>query len=245
MIRAILVGSVLAAVAASAQDAVPKYRLRIGETTNAWVWRETMTDGTVRESQTPKPQPIPQPVRVSLVASNDVGFAWRYDYEVGRDDGSVLTNSSFRAKPPRERLAGKLSLERPPMPPDPVADAREYVAAARDLRTRAAEMTLERVAPQGVVTQRMARRVFVQSSRLIDRDRAELRHTDGSVTTQAVRRVVGKRLAALDAALAARRAPDPEPVQALPIDAGRAAAAAAGAIAGAAAAAALRKNKSH
>lgn len=242
MIRAILVGSVLAAVAASAQDVVPKFRLRIGETDDAWVWRETLTDGSVRESEVPKPKPAPQPVRVVLVATNDVGFAWRFDYEVGRDDGSVITNSSYRTKPPRERLAGKLALERPPMPPDPVAAAREHVAAARDLRRHAREMTLERAAPLGVVTQRMARRVFVESSRLIGRDRAELRHTDGSVTTQAVRRVVGKRPAALDAAIAARGAP-------APADAGSSraaetvATAIASAAAGAAAALALKKGR--
>jgi len=235
----------LAAREAAEPPVVPQVRLRIGETSNAWQWREIMTDGSVRESEVAKPKPAAEPVRVLLIATNDVGWAWRFDYETRLSDQRVITNSSFRPKPPRERLAGQLALDRPPMPDDPVAEARESVADTRDMRAMAREMELVReVKPSGVVTQRMERRAFVASSKMLDADRAEFRMTDGAVVTQTVRRVVGKRLASLDAALA-RPAPPKAPEKAdPPLDAGHAAAALIGGAAALAAAAALKKGMS-
>lgn len=229
---------------------MPKFRLLMGETEEAYEWRETMTDGSVRDSIIAKPKPVPHALRVRLVATNDVGFAWRFDYEVGRSDGSTVTNASFQMKPPRERLADKLDLKRPEMPPMPQVppameqfkDAKERAEKMKEVRERASEMALVQTAPMGVVTQRMERRVFTTESKMIGNDTVQISRTDGSILTQAVVRVVGARIAALDKMIAARaKAPEPEPDT--PIDAGHAATAVGGVIVGALGAAAIKRKK--
>lgn len=237
----------IVSITASAQDPMPKFRLRMGETEDAYQWRETMTDGTVRESVVLKPKPPPQPVRVRLIATNDVGFAWRYDYEVGRDDGSVITNASFQPKPPRERLAKQLALERPtdpPMPDELVAEARGHVAREGAKRRLAKEMALNQISGivSPVVTQKMANRIYAAETTRIDKDRLRVVMSNGIVLTTAVHRVVGKRIAALDAILDPVPVSEPEP-DGMPPIAGNAIAAIIGAAAGAAAGAGLKRGK--
>ena len=88
-----------------------------GETDTEQVWIDKMSDGTYRESIVKK---APTVVRSKLIATNDVGFAWRFDYEAKLSDGSVVTNAAFRPKPAKvklnDQLAAMASVPQPPMP---------------------------------------------------------------------------------------------------------------------------------
>ncbi len=89
-----------------------------GETETEQVWIDKLTDGTYRESIVKK---VPTVVRSRLIATNDVGFAWRFDYEARLSDGTYVTNAAFRPKPAKAQLNDKIATmaaaAQPPMPP--------------------------------------------------------------------------------------------------------------------------------
>lgn len=91
------------------------------------VWIDKMTDGTFRESIVKKP---PTVIRTTLVATNDVDFAYRFDYASVLSDGTVVTNAAFRDKPKKERLNQKIAAMKhePPMPPTNVEERVESMA---------------------------------------------------------------------------------------------------------------------
>lgn len=215
LIVAISWGTITGATEPSAAPTVPvmpRYRLRMGETETDWLWRETMTDGTVRDSKIPKPKPARQPVRATLIATNDIGWAWRFDYEVGHNDGSVATNASFRPKPPRARLAPLLDLRRPPLPGDPITTVHTALAKERDVRHRAAGLTMVRKAtPSGIITNYMQSRIYVKTTTPIDHNHVELRYSDGAVTTQSIQRIIGAPIATLASTHAPTPPPPPSP----------------------------------
>lgn len=94
-----------------------------GETETEQVWIDKLTDGTYRESTVKK---APTVVRSRLIATNDVGFAWRFDYEARLSDGTYVTNAAFRPKPAKAQLNDKIAnmaaAQQPPMPSTNVAE---------------------------------------------------------------------------------------------------------------------------
>jgi len=107
------------------------------ETDTETVWIDKMTDGTYRESVVKKQ---PTVLRTRLIATNDVGFAYRFDYESKLSNGDVVTNAAFRQKPQKEQLNQKLqdmaSKNQPPMPSTNVVERIEKVTPK--LKTQAA-----------------------------------------------------------------------------------------------------------
>lgn len=119
-----------AAFASETNSAIPVMaasRWIKSETATEQVWIDKMTDGTFRESIVKKP---PTVIRTTLIATNDVDFAYRFDYASVLSDGTVVTNAAFKIKPKKEQLNQKIAAMKhtPPMPPTNVAEQVESMA---------------------------------------------------------------------------------------------------------------------
>jgi hypothetical protein len=188
---------------------VPAMRWIVIETATNTVWMDRMTDGTVRDSVVPK---APTAVAVRLLATNDVGFAWRFDYETMLTDGSVITNASFRVKPKKAQLEDLLAALPEMRPPDPATNSTERIERAQ-LSLPAAQAMAQAVTQ----VKRRQERNYVMDSAPVAPGLAEYRWSDGSVSTAGMQRAVSGRkkapaghlLAKETAAMARRMGADP------------------------------------
>jgi len=194
--RSIALLCLLLAGAATADTNLPVHtvsRLLISRDGVGTVWRDTLSDGTYRDSRTVWPE---TPIRVALVATNDVGMAWRLDYAAVYTDGSnvtVRTNSNFILKP-REARTMPHQIDRPPMP-----NLSERVMEARTNRpasafAQVAARSLQRQQEAAMTTQTM-KRVVRALDRRLDGDCVISHMSDGTTATNQVRRMTTARVA--------------------------------------------------
>ncbi len=196
------------------------------------VWIDRMTDGTYRESAVKKQ---PTVVRTRLVATNDVGFAWRFDYEARLSDGSVVTNASFSAKPAKERLNEQIAGMGNAKPPEPSTNGAAFAASMERAAGTIAAPAAAAMA-RAVIVKRRAANTLPVTFEQDGKGHAVATYADGRKATNELRRVVSARI------------PSPWakelPVKKRDASSGALAAAAlAGALAGAAGTAAAKKMK--
>lgn len=154
------------------------------------VWIDKMTDGTYRESAVAKQ---PTVIRTRLVATNDVGFAWRFDYESKLSDGSVVTNASFRTKPPKALLNEKLAdmgHAQPEIPDTNETDVATEMTQAADMIKAPAAAAMA----QAIVVRRRSLNTRPISFEQDGKGHGIATFADGHKETRDIQRVVSARI---------------------------------------------------
>ena len=176
--------------AAQAQTNVPVViaeRWMKGETETEQVWIDKMSDGTFRESSVKK---SPTVVRSRLIATNDVGFAWRFDYEARLSDGTYVTNAAFRTKPAKEQLnekiAARASVPQPTMPSTNEVERIEVGVKAMKSAPAAA-------LAQAIVTRKRAENNKPVTALNAGNGKMVLTYKDGRTEVQDIKHVVSAR----------------------------------------------------
>ena len=83
-----------------------------GEDDKDWLYKDTLSDGAVKERNVRKPSPPRYIIDSTLIGTNEHPVSWELLYRVKLNDDSIRTNSTFMTKTQRERAEIKL----PPMP---------------------------------------------------------------------------------------------------------------------------------
>lgn len=178
------------------------WRARVSVDSGGATYRDEFSDGTFSTSVVPFPE---TPVSVRLVATSDVGQAWRMDYKATFTDGTnvtVRTNSTFMLKPREERI----KTIRPELPPVPDwRETAEDVASNRPT-SAFAQLAARYVEQAASRTNLMARPARVTEQHVVDGQLVS-RMTDGHIVTNALRKLTTARVASA-------------PVPAAPLDTG-------------------------
>ena len=191
--RTLMLAAVLAAGIVGAQSNLAPHlvwRARVSVDSGGATYRDEFSDGTFSTSVVPFPE---TPVSVRLVATNDVGQAWRMDYKATFTDGTnvtVRTNSTFMLKPREERI----KTIRPELPPTPDwRESAEEVASNRP--TSSFAQIAARYVEQAVTRTNLMARPARVTEQHIEAGQLVSRMTDGSISTNALRKMTTARVA--------------------------------------------------